>query len=109
MVLVSTVLLSGVEGLKHDKLMLELAGMAVGIAVHNMFTSKFVDFVGAKGDAAQMIDDWAVVVTISVATQLVMNRGDVKQSLSNLLNPEAFKNMVSNILGRNVASVVDYA
>ena len=74
-----------------------------------MFTSKFVDFVGAKGDAAQMIDDWAVVVTISVATQLVMNRGNVRQSLSNLLNPVAFKNMVSNILGRNVASVVDYA
>lgn len=108
-VLVSTVLLSGVEGLSGDKLMKELAGMAVGIAVHNMVTSKFVNFVGAKGDAAQMIDDWAVVVTISVATQLVMNRGNVRQSLSNLLNPVAFKNMVSNILGRNIASVVDYA
>ena len=109
MVLVSTVLLSGVEGLNSEKLMKELAGMALGVAVHNMVTSKLVNVVGATGDAAEMIDDWAVVVTISVATQLVMNNGNVMQSVNNLLNPVAFKNMVTNILGRNVASVVDYA
>ena len=33
MVLVSTVLLSGVEGLSSNKLMKELAGMAIGVAV----------------------------------------------------------------------------
>lgn len=109
MVLVSTVLLSGVEGLNNEKLMRELAGMALGVAVHNMVTSKLVNVIGATGDAAEMIDDWAVVVTISVATQLVMNNGNVMQSVNNLLNPVAFKNMVTNILGRNVGSVVDYS
>ena len=56
MVLVSTALLSGIESLNNEKLMLELAGMAVGIAVHNMFTSKFVDRTGTKGDVKQMVD-----------------------------------------------------
>ena len=109
MVLVSTALLSGVESLNNEKLMLELAGMAVGIAVHNMFTSKLVDRTGTKGDARQMVDDWAIVLTISVATQLVMTRGDLNKTLANLSNPTGFKNMISNILGRNVASAVDYA
>ena len=109
MVLVSTALLSGIESLNNEKLMLELAGMAVGIAVHNMFTSKLVDRTGTKGDARQMVDDWAIVLTISVATQLVMTRGDLNKTLANLSNPTGFKNMISNILGRNVASAVDYA
>lgn len=109
MVLVSTLLLSGVEGLNSDKLMKELAGMAVGIAVHKMFTSKLVDRTGTKGDARQMVDDWAVVLTITVATHLVMTKGNLNKTLANLLNPTELKNLVSNILGRNVASVVDYA
>lgn len=109
MVLVSTALLSGVESLNNEKLMLELAGMAVGIAVHNMFTSKLVDRTGTKGDARQMVDDWAVVLTISVATQLVMTRGDLNKTLANLSNPTGLKIMISDILGRNVASTVDYA
>ena len=109
MVLVSTALLSGIESLNNEKLMLELAGMAVGIAVHNMFISKFVDKTGTKGDARQMVDDWAIVLTISVATQLVMTRGNLNKTIANLTNPEALKNLISDILGRNVASAVDYA
>ena len=57
----------------------------------------------------QMVDDWAIVLTISVATQLIMTRGDLNKTIANLTNPEALKNLISDVLGRNVASAVDYA
>ena len=107
--LVSTALLSGVGGFNAEQVMKDFVILAASVAVYSMVVSKLVAKLGLAGDKQQIAGDWAGVITITTVSELIKANGDLSATLTKLTNMTELKNMVSNILGRNLASAVDYS
>lgn len=107
--LVSSAILSGFDKFNTENIMRDFFTLATGVAVYNMVVSKIVDRLGLTGDKHQIASDWAGVITISAVSELIKSNGNFNTMIKNFTDSKTFKNMVSNILGRNIASAIDYS